>query len=119
MYEYHASLMNVVDGDTIDVTVDLGFRIHREIRLRLQDIDTHETYGVSKDSDEYQQGMVETQFVEEWLHAGETDEYEWPFVIRTEKKGKFGRYLAEVERRSDEAILNEDLISEFGEEIQY
>ena len=56
MYEYSAALMGVVDGDTVDVTVDLGFRIHREIRLRLAGIDTHETYGVSKDSEEYRRG---------------------------------------------------------------
>lgn len=119
MYEYQASLMRVVDGDTIDVTVDLGFRIHREIRLRLQGIDTHEIHGVSKDSEEYQQGMTEKRFVEDWLQTGRTDEFNWPFIIRTEKQGKFGRYLAEVERRSDRATLNDDLINEFGDEIQY
>lgn len=119
MYEYQATLMDVVDGDTIDMTVDLGFRIHREIRLRLQGIDTHETYGVSHDSEEYQRGKEEAQFVEAWFETGTTDDLEWPFTIRTEKRGKFGRYLAEVERESDGAILNDDLITEFGEEIRY
>ena len=119
MYEYSASLLAVVDGDTVDVTVDLGFRIHREIRLRLADIDTHETYGVPKESEEYRKGKVESEFVEAWFEAGETDEFDWPFVVRTEKKGKFGRYLAVVERRTDGAILNDDLFAEFGEEIRY
>jgi len=104
MYEYRAELLRVVDGDTIDVNVDLGFNITREIRLRLLGVDTHETYGVSHDSEEYQRGMEETKFVTEWL----PDE----FIIRTEKKGKYGRYLAEIER-SDGQILNELLRQEF------
>lgn len=119
MYEYQASLLNVVDGDTIDVTVDLGFRIHREIRLRLEGIDTHETHGVSKDSEEYRKGMQEKRFVEEWFRAITPDDIEWPFVIRTEKTGKFGRYIAEVERKADDTILNDALIAEFGDEIHY
>ncbi|KAB1190573.1 hypothetical protein GJR96_16570 [Haloferax sp. MBLA0076] len=119
MYEYQARLMNVVDGDTFDVTVDLGFRIHREIRLRLGGIDTHETHGVPKDSEEYQKGMEEKQFVETWFENVGPDEQEWPFVIRTEKTGKFGRYIAEVERKADGGILNDDLVTEFGDEIRY
>lgn len=119
MYEYQASLLKVVDGDTFDVTVDLGFRIHREIRLRLEGIDTHETYGVSKDSEEYQKGLQEKQFVEQWFDDSEPDEVEWPFLIRTEKTGKFGRYIAEVERKIDGTILNDDIIAEFGDEIRY
>lgn len=119
MYEYQASVLRVVDGDTIDMTVDLGFRIHREIRLRLEGIDTHETYGVSKDSEEFIKGKVETQFVTDWLQVGDTIDFEWPYTVRTEKVGKFGRYLAEIERRTDHAILNDDLVAEFGEEIEY
>lgn len=119
MYEYQAALTNVVDGDTVDVTVDLGFRIHREIRLRLQGIDTHEIHGVSRDSEEYQQGIEEKRFVEEWFQDVGTENLTWPIVIRTEKRGKFGRYLAEIERKTDEAILNEGLLAEFGEEIGY
>ena len=118
MYEYQAAPMTVVDGDTIDVTVDLGFRIHREIRLRLLGIDTHETYGVPKDSEEYRRGAEETAFVEEWMAAA-PDGQPWPFFIATEKRGKFGRYLAEIERRVDGAVLNDDLLEEFGDEIRY
>ena len=119
MYEYQASLLSVVDGDTVDVTVDLGFRIHREIRLRLEGVDTHETYGVSKDSEEYRKGTEEKAFVEAWFGDAETEEFEWPVLIRTEKTGKFGRYIADVERKSDGAVLNSDLIERFGEEVRY
>jgi micrococcal nuclease len=118
MYEYQATVMNVVDGDTIDVTVDLGFRIHREIRLRLTGIDTHETYGVDTDSEEYRRGIEETEFVESWIESGRVRDKDWPFIIRTEETGKFGRYLAKVERKADGAILNDELLTEFGDEIR-
>jgi len=118
MYEYQSTVINVVDGDTIDVRVDLGFRIHREIRLRLIGIDTHETYGVERDSEEYRRGIEETEFVESWIESGHVGDREWPFIIRTEKTGKYGRYLAEIERKADGGSLNEDLLAEFGDEIR-
>jgi len=108
MYEYRANCVEVIDGDTIDVSVDLGFHIQRQIRLRLSDVDTHETYGVDHDSREYRRGKRETEFVREWLPGGE-----WPLLVRTAKKGKYGRYLAAIERRSDGEILNDRLLSEF------
>ena len=119
MYEYRSELLHVVDGDTVDVKVDLGFRIHREIRLRLAGIDTHEIHGVTTDSEEYQKGIREKEFVENWFSEADTGDVEWPLIIRSEKTGKYGRYVAEVERQSDGAILNEDLVAEFGEAIQY
>ena len=42
MYQYSATVYNVVDGDTIDVVVDLGFKITTKQRLRLNGIDTPE-----------------------------------------------------------------------------
>jgi len=112
MYEYQAKVVEVVDGDTQDVVVDLGFHIQRRIRLRLAGVDTHETYGVERDSEEYRRGKRETEFVREWYQLGRASG-EWPLRIRTEKKGKYGRYLATVERKSDGAILNETLRQEF------
>jgi micrococcal nuclease len=108
MYEYKARCVEVVDGDTQDVVVDLGFHMQRQIRLRLMDVDTHETYGVKHSSEEYRRGKRETEFVREWLPNGE-----WPLLVRTDKRGKYGRYLAEIERRSDGEILNDRLLSEF------
>jgi len=112
MYEYQARVVEVIDGDTIDVVVDLGFRMRRQIRLRLSGVDTHETYGVDHDSHEYQLGARETRFVSDWLPDAEGEE--WPLVVRTEKRGKYGRYLADVERQSDGAVLNDVLVETFG-----
>lgn len=47
-YKYAATLLRVVDGDTIDLDVDLGFNIHQKMRIRLMDIDTPEIRGEEK-----------------------------------------------------------------------
>jgi len=111
MYEYQAQIDEVIDGDTIDVVVDLGFNMRRDIRLRLAGVDTAETYGVSHDSEEYARGSEHTQFVEQWIDTDATSE--WPFIVRTEKKGKFGRYIATIERKADGNELTEALLKEF------
>lgn len=114
MYEYPARPVETIDGDTIDVVADLGFHIHRQIRLRLRRVDTHEIYGVYHDSGTYQRGKEEQAFVADWLDtASDGHDGQWPIVVETEKKGKYGRYLATVIRRSDDANLNDDLLAEF------
>jgi len=114
MYEYQARCVEVIDGDTQDVIVDLGFHLTRQIRLRLAGVDTHETYGVAHDSEEYRRGKEETEFVEAWLETAAADaDTEWPLVVRTNKTGKYGRYLAEIERRSDGDVLNDALRDNF------
>ncbi len=87
---YRAQLLRVVDGDTMDVLIDQGFETSRRERLRLFGIDTPESYGVKKDSDEYRAGIAAKNFVEAHLLVGGTV---W---LRTLKTGKFGRYLALV-----------------------
>jgi micrococcal nuclease len=125
MYEYPAQLVEVIDGDTVDVTVDLGFHIHRTVRLRLAGVDTDEIYGVEETSAEYESGMEHMSFVRQWFQRSEaTDDDqdaadtacvddEWPFIVRTEKKGKYGRYIATVERRADGSELTDELITTF------
>lgn len=49
MYEYKAVITNVVDGDTFDMDIDLGFNIHIHERVRLLDIDTPEKFGKEKE----------------------------------------------------------------------
>ena len=53
MYQYKAKVERIVDGDTIDVVIDLGFKITTNQRIRLAGINTPETYNVKKDSEEY------------------------------------------------------------------
>ena len=88
MYEYAVKIVKVVDGDTVDVDIDLGFGIWlRNERVRLFGIDTPESR--TRDKVEKRYGLIAKNFLKESL--GKTS------VLRTKKdgKGKFGRILGE------------------------
>lgn len=91
MYEYIGKVVNVVDGDTIDIEIDLGFNIQCKTRIRLLGIDTPEIYGVLKQSEEYKRGLKSKFFVESKILNQKV-------LIKTkkDKTGKYGRYLASV-----------------------
>ena len=87
MYEYSATIRRVVDGDTVDVTLDLGFDILYNSRIRLHGIDTPESR--TRDLEEKKYGLAAKAFVEDYLPVGS---------IRTlttvkDKAGKYGRIL--------------------------
>ncbi len=115
MYEYKATLIKVVDGDTIDIDIDLGMKISYRIRARLMGINTPETYGVKKESDEYKAGMAAKQRLIDLLSINPDG-----FVVRTHKdrKGKYGRYLVDVYVDEDNKHVNEILVEE-GHAIYY
>ena len=108
MFEYAATVKRVVDGDTMDLTIDLGFRILTQVRCRLLGVDTPETYGVKKGSEEYQKGMAAKSFVKDWLHDHGEGYIETSdghtlarIVVRSHdggppRAGKYGRWLVEV-----------------------
>lgn len=106
MWEYRAEVDRVVDGDTVDFTVDLGFNVQTKIRTRLLGVDTHETYGVSHDSEEYELGKRETEWVQEWFDEADS------VTIKTQSTGKYGRWLATIQREDGEC-LNDRLVDEF------
>ncbi len=122
LWQYRANIERVVDGDTLDLKMDLGFGVTLtgdEARVRLRNVDTAEMYGVSRDSEEYAAGQRHKQFVEEWIAQG--GEGEWPFFVQTwkdDERGKYGRWLAVIVRRSDGAVLNDDLVAEFGDTVR-
>lgn len=104
-YVYRARVVRVVDGDTLDVTIDAGFRATREERLRLLGVNTPELRGASRPA-----GLAAREFATVWLaqaYAGD----EWPLVVQTVKADTFGRYLATVWRASDGRNLNADLLA--------
>lgn len=120
MWTYRARLdtraSGVVDGDTVDLVVDLGFHTQQTIRARVRGVDTAEVYGVSKDSDEYEQGQEHSRFVREWFDHARTDyDTEWPLVVVTEKTGKYGRWVADIGRKCDGHDLATDLIDAYPE----
>ena len=90
MYEYKCKIDRVVDGDTVDVDIDLGFGIWlRKERVRLYGIDTPECR--TRDLEEKKYGLAAKSFVQDLLPVGSMQ------TLRTRKddKGKFGRILGE------------------------
>jgi len=89
MYEYECTIRRVVDGDTIDVDVDLGFGTWRcAERIRLFGVDTPECR--TRDAEEKVAGLLAKKFVEDVLHVGGT------YKLQTKEKGKFGRFLGVI-----------------------
>ena len=100
MYEYPVKVLRVVDGDTVDVDIDLGFGVWmRKQRIRMLGIDTPES--CTRDKEEKVYGLAAKAFLKEALKQG-------PVTLRTVKdgKGKFGRILGEF-------IVNNININEF------
>jgi len=128
-WRYYGSCEHIVDGDTMDVRLDLGFQIERELRLRLIGIDTAEIHFVPRGGSAYQRGMEHKHFVEDWVRIADerTQDDEWPLIVQTHRseKGKYGRYLADCFRRTpsgawaDETSLTEALLEDFGETVAY
>lgn len=106
-YEYDATLVRVVDGDTIVVKIDLGFKVEVEQTCRLYGIDTPELIGETRTA-----GLAAKAFVEMSLAAATGK-----LRVKTHKplRDKYGRYLVEVlyPLGDVDVNLNEQLV-EFG-----
>ena len=104
MYEYDCKIVRVVDGDTVDVDIDLGFGTWRcGERIRLYGVDTPECR--TRNAEEKAAGFLAKEFVEDTLHVGET------YKLTTKEKGKFGRYLGVI-MLSNKTSINAALVSE-------
>lgn len=114
-YVYDAHVENVVDGDTVDLRLDLGFHTNVELRFRLKGVDTHETYGVSKESEEFKRGKEETEWVTNWLTEAELGQGRWPLRVKTYGMGKYGRWMAEIQRKADGQVLNDEILNQFDD----
>lgn len=97
-YTYRAALERVVDGDTIDITIDLGFRVGTNQRVRLEGINAPERNTA--------EGQAAIKYLQEWF--GPTLR---PLVIESSKPGggdKYGRFLARIYEGT--RCLNDDLV---------
>ena len=88
MHEYKCTILRVVDGDTVDVDIDLGFGVWlRKERVRLHGIDTPESR--TRDLEEKKYGLAAKQFVKDILLVGSQQR----LITEKDKTGKFGRIL--------------------------
>jgi len=95
MYEYKATVDRVVDGDTVDFIVDLGFSVKIKIRTRLAGVDTPERGD--KDF------LLAAKKCRELLNnAAASFPYEDKIIIKTEKTGKYGRWIVHIKGVTDE-----------------
>ena len=111
-YNFRVTEINrVVDGDTIDVTIDLGFDLYKKERVRVAGIDTPEKR--TRDLEEKALGIDATNYLKNKLEdtiAGDDE-----LTIRTELKGgmgKYGRLLGWLYIGEDVVSINEQMIAE-------
>ena len=109
MYEYRCKIAKVIDGDTVDVDIDLGFGMwmHKE-RIRLHGIDTPESR--TRDSIEKKFGYLAKDMIESFLPVGSIQ----TLVTVKDKAGKFGRILGKFKiydgKEDRQTTINEWMI---------
>ena len=115
MYTYKAKLDRVVDGDTVDAYIDLGFDISVHKRIRLAGIDSPESR--TRDLEEKQRGLASKDRLIDLLKDGK-------FILESKEVGKYGRVLGTlfVEKTNDDNLeaneqeykinINETLVQE-------
>mgnify|MGYP003114127621 FL=1 len=95
MYEYKATVDRVVDGDTVDFIVDLGFNVQMKIRGRFAGVDTPERG--------HQDFRLATNKCRDLLdQARDSFPYEGKIIIKTNKTGKYGRWIVHIQGVTDE-----------------
>jgi micrococcal nuclease len=105
MYFYKGKIEKVVDGDTLDIVIDLGFDIHYKCRVRLYGVNTPESR--TKDLAEKEKGLATKKYVQDWA-VSVSDVYIKTLKDATEK---YGRILAVIYADSEMKVsLNDQLI---------
>ena len=107
MYTYKAKLDRVVDGDTVDANINLGFDITIHKRIRLTGIDTPESR--TRDLEEKARGLASKARLIELLGDGD-------FILESREVGKFGRVLGTI--HVGKSNINDQLVEE-GHAVEY
>lgn len=103
MYEYKAEYIRNYDGDTVTFMVDLGFKVHMTMNVRLADINTSEIRN--SDLNDKERAIKARDFVRDALSKADN------IIIKSGKvSGKYGRYITTV--FYDGINLNEQLLQE-------
>ena len=103
MYQYKVrEIKKIVDGDTVDVVIDLGFSILICHRVRLKGVNAPETRTL--DHAEKAKGLAS----KDWLSKELTNDKKW--IIETTKEDKYGRYLGTFFEEGESISINEKMI---------
>jgi len=89
MYEYNAKCLRVVDGDTVDVMIDLGFSTWKKVRVRLDGINTPESR--TRDKEEKKRGLAAKARLQKIIDLNDSE-----FLLKVNGIGKYGRALGEI-----------------------
>ena len=112
MFEYNAVLDRVVDGDTVDATIDLGFDTWKKTRIRFYGINAPESR--TRDLEEKKKGLAAKVRLIEILKANDNK-----FVLKSHGVGKYGRCLGELYVETlGETSVQQTLINE-GQGVAY
>ena len=111
MFEYNETVKRVVDGDTIDALVDLGFNTWKKVRIRFYGINAPESR--TRDLEEKKRGLAAKERLIEILKANDNK-----FMLRSHGVGKFGRCLGELFVESNKESVQQMLINE-GHGVAY
>lgn len=105
MYRYKVDVTRVVDGDTVDVNIDLGFgMVYKKQRVRMMGIDTPESR--TRDLEEKFYGKASKAHLESILAEGDVQ-------LKSYDKGKFGRILGELFIGDSSYSVNQQMIDEY------
>ena len=105
MYQYKIKKINrVIDGDTVDLDIDLGFGITLSHRVRLKGVNTAETRTLNL---EEKQAGINARL---WLEKELSKRGEW--VIETTKEDKYGRILGTLYLVGEPVTVNEKMLNE-------
>ena len=107
MYKYNAKVTRVVDGDTVDALVDLGFDTWKKVRIRMMGLNAPESR--TRDLEEKKKGLAAKDRLKELLSS-------YTFILQSHGVGKYGRCLGEL--FVDEVNVNKKLIEE-GHAVEY
>ena len=121
MFEYKVKITRVIDGDTVDGMIDLGFSVYRKIRIRLYGMNA--TESLTNDLEEQERGLLAKSRLRDIL-----EENDYEVDLKSFGVGKFGRCLGELfyykhnpENWEDEFVktsINNQLIEE-GHAVKY
>ena len=103
-FTWRAYCVRVIDGDTIDLMLDKGFRDMSMQRIRLAGINCPERHTTTREA-----GDAAKAYTETWIAGVGVDQ--WPLTITTYKTDSFDRYVAVVVRTDDPVSLNDALLA--------